>query len=95
MNFTQGQFDFDKPGDDSGYRNWQAELKQQQIAFEKRWGVRLDKPVRLRLQNQLKSIEGTIHLDPTHHPKPGQVHRLLIGRQAFLPNEIESLVLLD
>jgi|GEM_PF-1964678 len=28
MDFNQGSFDFDSPGDDSGDRKWQEELEQ-------------------------------------------------------------------
>ena len=95
MNFDQGQFNFEQYGDESGYQNWVAELDRKKVAFERRWGVRLAQPVRLQLRNFSKPIEGTIYLDPDHHPVPGKPHRLLIGSLRFFPNEIESLSLLN
>lgn len=94
MDFDQGEFNFEQKGDESGYREWMAELDRKKADFERRWGVRLGKQVSLQLRGFAKPVEGTIRLDPAHRPAPGKPHRLVIGSLEFFPGDIESLRLL-
>jgi hypothetical protein len=60
MSFDQGQFDFDAPGSDAGWRRWREELDEKQRAFESRWGVILSKRVRVELRNHEKPLTGVL-----------------------------------
>lgn len=67
MSFDQGKFNFAAGNGDAGYRRWREERR----AFEHRWGVILDRPVRIRLEGHNPSIEGTIRLfSPPRAAKP-------------------------
>lgn len=60
MPFDQGQFDFDAPGSDAGWRRWREELEQAQQAFESRWGVVLGKRVVVCLRDHAKPLVGIL-----------------------------------
>ena len=94
MSFNQGEFDFDQP-DDSGWRLWRERLDARKRAFEERWGVILDQPVRLRLRDHTKSMTGTIHWIEQPKAAPDAPPRFRIRSLEFGADEIESLVKLD
>jgi hypothetical protein len=95
MAFDQGEFNFDAGSGDVGYRRWREQLDEARRAFEHRWGVILDRPVRVRLEGHRGSIEGTIRLvSPPRAAKPQDI-RLRIKTLEFTPAEIESISALD
>lgn len=95
MNFDQGEFDFNAGSGDAGYRRWKEQLDEARRAFEQRWGVILDRPVRVRLEGHKRSIEGTIRLvSPPRAAKPQDI-RLRIKSLEFTPADIESIIALD
>ena len=78
-----------------GYRRWREQLDEARRAFEHRWGVILDRPVRVRLEGHKRSIEGNIRLvSPSRAAKPQDI-RLQIKTLKFTPAEIESITALD
>ena len=62
MTFDQGEFNFDAPGSEQGYRDWQAELDGRKRAFAERWGVILGEPVRVKLTDRDEPLVGVVHL---------------------------------
>jgi hypothetical protein len=94
MNFDQGEFDFDAPGDEAGYRHWCERLDRAKRDFEHRWGVILDRPVRISLDGHARSIEGAIHLVSPPRSDPGADVRLRVGTLTFHPREVEAVVAL-
>lgn len=95
MSFDQGEFNFDAQGGGEGYRRWREQLDEARRAFEKRWGLILDKPVRVSLDGHARSITGVIRLvSPARRADPGKI-RLCVNTLEFHPNEIESITTPD
>lgn len=95
MSFDQGEFNFDASSGEVGYQRWREQLDEARRAFEHRWGVILDRPVRVRLEGHKRSIEGTIRLvSPPRTARPQDI-RLRIKNLEFNPAEIESITALD
>lgn len=88
MNFDQGEFDFDRPGNEAGYERWRERLDQQRRDFEKRWGVPLGHRVHLRLRDHARSVTGRIEVTDLRASPP----RFRIGSIEFTADEIESVV---
>lgn len=94
MSFDQGQFDFDAPGSDAGWRRWREELDEKKRAFESRWGVVLGKQVTVWLKDHAKPLSGMIEwLEPAKagNEKNGAPRFRLRGLE-FGVGEIESIV---
>jgi hypothetical protein len=92
MSFDQGQFDFDAPGSDAGWRRWREELDEKKRAFESRWGVVLGKRVRVWLKNHAKPLCGMLEwLEPAKGGINGPPRFRLRGLE-FGHEEIESIV---
>ncbi len=92
MPFDQGQFDFDAPGSDAGWRRWREELIAQQQAFESRWGVVLGKRVTVFLRNHAKPLSGMLEwIDRTKGGSGGPPRFRMLGLE-FGHEEIESIV---
>lgn len=60
MPFDQGQFNFDAPGSDAGWRRWREELDEKKRAFESRWGVVLGRRVTVCLKDHAKPLGGML-----------------------------------
>jgi hypothetical protein len=92
MSFDQGEFDFQAPGSDAGWRRWREELEEKQRAFEARWGVVLGKPVRVRLRDHAKPLSGM--LEWVHKGRAGEnaPPRFRLRGLEFGHEEIESIV---
>jgi hypothetical protein len=82
-----------------GYEKWQAERQSRRKEFEKTWGIRLGRRVRVQLRNERSTREGVIHLiddlPDQMDPDKRLPLRLRIGDHRFLPNQIESLSVID
>jgi hypothetical protein len=92
MDFNQGSFDFDSPGDDSGYRKWQEELDRMKKEFETRYGIILGSRVRLILRGEDTPLEGIITLCDSKEPKNRSKLHLRMGKREFILAEIESVM---
>ena len=86
-NLNNGEFDFDAPANDSGYRQWQEEIDSQKKAIEHRWGVILGRRVRLQLKGYDKAVEGVIRVENHTRKTP----LLRINDLRFTPAEIDTL----
>lgn len=95
MSFDQGEFNFDSSSGDVGYRRWREQLDEARRAFEHRWGVILDRPVRVRVEGHKRSIEGVIRLVSPARAAKQQDIRLRIETLEFNPAEIESITAFD
>ncbi len=93
MSFDQGQFDFDAPGSDAGWRRWREELDEKKRAFESRWGVVLGKRVTVWLKDHAKPMHGMLEwLEPTRAGKDQGPPRFILRGLEFGHEEIESMV---
>ncbi len=92
MNFDQGQFNFDAEGPEDGFRKWREELDEKKRAFETRWGVILNRRVRVALADFSKPLTGILEwvVDPKKSPNHPPVFRL--KGVEFGVGEIESIV---
>ena len=89
--------------DSSGYDAWRAELDEQRRAFERRWGVKLGRRVRVQLLGEARELEGQLQISPrdvsrkgvetsaAQGARPRALH-LRLGQREFLSTQIESLV---
>jgi hypothetical protein len=92
MPFDQGEFDFDAPGSEDGYRNWQKRLDEQKRAFERKWGIVLGRRVRVTLRNHDRPLEGEIYLvDENISPSTKDI-RLRIKGFEFARSEVAGIV---
>ena len=92
MNFDQGEFNFESPGSDSGWRRWREELDEKRRAFEARWGVVLGKRVTVWLTDHAKPLTGMIEwLEPAKAERNAPPCFKLRGLE-FGVGEIESIV---
>lgn len=92
MDFNQGQFNFDAKGTEDGFRKWREELDAKKRAFETRWGVILNRRVRVSLRDFVKPLTGVLEWveDPKkapHHPPVFKIKGVEFG-----VGEIESIV---
>ena len=92
MTFDQGEFNFDAPGNDAGWRRWREELEEKKREFESRWGVILGKRVSVSLRNHAKPVCGLIEWIEPPNDQRDQPPRFRIRSLEFGPDEIESLV---
>lgn len=92
MSFDQGEFNFDAPGSDAGWRRWREELEEKKRAFESRWGVVLGKRVTVWLADHAKPLTGM--LEWQEPPKGGRnaPPRFKLRGLEFGVGEIESIV---
>jgi hypothetical protein len=95
MSFDEGEFNIDPSLGDVGYRRWREQLDEVRRAFEQRWGVILDRSVRIRLEGPERSIQGVIRLVSSPLAAKPQDIRLRIKTREFTPAEIESITPLD
>jgi len=92
MPFDQGQFNFDAPGSDAGWRRWREELDEKKRAFESRWGVVLGKRVTVSLADHAKPLTGMLEwLEPGKGGGNAPPRFKLRGLE-FGVGEIESIV---
>ena len=78
--------------DEAGYSAWKNEVGEEQIAFEKQWGVTLGKSVRVQFKGLPKPMEGVLRaVEEKGGGRPRRL-RLQMGEQIFLSYQIESLV---
>jgi hypothetical protein len=95
MDFDQGEFNFDAPGNENGYRKWRDELDSKRRAFETRWGVILTRRVTVKLRDFEKPVSGMLRI--LKDPQPG-AHRpplLTIKGIEFTPADVESIVQIE
>lgn len=92
MPFDQGQFDFDTPGSDAGWRRWRQELEAQQRSFELRWGVVLGKRVSVSLINHTKPLCGLLEWIERDGTNPNSPPRFRLRGLEFGHDEIQSIV---
>lgn len=92
MDFNQGQFNFDAQGSDDGFRKWREELDGKKRAFEGRWGVILNRRVRVTLVDFVKPLTGV--LEWVQEPKKGAHHspKFRLNGVEFGVGDIESIV---
>ena len=78
--------------DEAGYSAWKNEVGEEQIAFEKQWGVTLGKSVRVQFKGLPKPMEGVLRaVEEKGGGRPRRL-RLQMGEQIFFSYQIESLV---
>lgn len=92
MTFDQGEFNFEAPGGDAGWRRWREEMEEKKRAFESRWGVVLGKRVTVWLRDHAKPLSGKLEWlqdrsAPAHAPPRFRLRGLEFGVR-----EIESIV---
>lgn len=87
-----GQPDLSDQGNEFGYRAWQEEVIAERVAFEKRWGVKLGKTVRVQFKGLPQPVEGVLRAVEQKHPGSNKKLQLQMGEQIFFSDQIESLV---
>lgn len=92
MPFDQGEFNFDAPGSDAGWRRWREELEEKKREFESRWGVVLGKRVTVSLRHHAKPVSGMIEWIEPPSAQRDHPPRFRLRGLEFGPDEIESLV---
>jgi hypothetical protein len=92
MSFDQGQFDFDAPGSDAGWRRWREELDEKKRAFESRWGVVLGKRVTVWLKDHAKPLSGMLEWLEVAKGGMNGAPRFKLRGLEFGHEEIESIV---
>ena len=92
MAFNQGEFDFDAPASEDGYRNWQKRLDEKKRAFERKWGIVLGRRVRVTLHDHDRPLEGRIYLATEDVPETAEDLLLRIGGFEFARSEISGIV---
>jgi len=93
MSFDQGQFDFDAPGSDAGWRRWREQLDEKKRAFASRWGVVLGKRVTVWLMHHAKPLSGRLEwLEPMKGGGMNAPPRFKLRGLEFGHEEIESIV---
>ena len=100
MDECGNQLDFNFAADDllefhrdlgeEGWSQFHSEQKQAFQALNRRFGIALNEPVRLRLQGQGADLEGKLVLDSLLLPSPSDESiRLRLGTIVFDSSEIE------
>jgi hypothetical protein len=92
MNFDQGQFNFDAKGSEDGFRKWREELDARKKAFETRWGVILDRRVRITLKDYVKPLTGRLEWISNPKAKPDEPPRFRLRGVEFVAADLESIV---
>lgn len=92
MTFDQGEFNFDAPGSDAGWRRWREELEEKKRAFESRWGVVLGKRVTVWLKDHAKPLTGMIEWREPPRSERNAPPRFMLRGLEFGVGEIESIV---
>lgn len=92
MAFDQGRFNFDANGPEDGYRKWREELDAKKRAFENRWGVILQRRVRVTLTGFSKSITGILEWVDETKRGPNQPPVFRMKGLEFTSKDIESIV---
>lgn len=106
MDECGNQLDFNFAADDllefprdlgeEGWFQFHSEQKQAFHALNRRFGIALNQPVRLRLQGQGADLEGKLVLDSLLLPSPSDESiRLRLGTIVFDSSEIEYCERLD
>jgi len=106
MDECGNQLDFNFAADDllefprdlgeEGWFQFHSEQKQAFQALNRRFGITLNQPVRLRLQGQGEDLEGKLVLDSLLLPSPSDESiRLRLGNIVFESSEIEYCERLD
>lgn len=106
MDECGNQLDFNFAADDllefprdlgeEGWFQFHSEQKQAFQALNRRFGIALNRPVRLRLQGQDTDLEGKLVLDSLLLPSPSDESiRLRLGNIVFDSSEIEHCDPLD
>jgi hypothetical protein len=106
MDETDDQLDFNFAADDllefprdlgeEGYFQFHSDQKQAFLAIEKRFGIALNKRVRLRLSGQTEEFEGKLMLESLLLPSPAdETIRLRLGTITFDHTDIEFCQTLD
>jgi len=106
MDECGNQLDFNFAADDllefprdlgeEGWFQFHSEQKQAFQALNRRFGIALNQPVRLRLQGQGADLEGKLVLDSLLLPSPSDESiRLRLGTIVFDSSEIEYCERLD
>ena len=92
MDFNQGQFNFEAKGSEDGFRKWREELDAKKRLFETRWGVILNRRVRVTLTDFVKPLTGV--LEWVNDPKkgPGQPPVFRLRGVEFGVGAIQSIV---
>lgn len=94
--FDQGQFDFNAPGSDIGWRKWREQLDERKRAFEARWGVVLGKTVEVHLRDLAKPLRSRLEWiadnGKTGQGNPRSQPRFRLQGLEFGHEEIESVV---
>ncbi len=80
------------PADESGYEVWKAEQEAAKRDFEKRWGIPLNKRVRVQIKGEPREREGLLRLAAAASPlaSAGKL-KLRLGDHVFTASEIESV----
>lgn len=92
MSFDQGQFNFDTPGSDAGWRRWREELEEKKRAFESRWGVVLGKRVTVWLSDHAKPLTGMLEWQASSKAGRNAPPRFKLRGLEFGVGEIESIL---
>lgn len=92
MSFDQGQFNFDAPGSDAGWRRWLEELDEKKRAFERRWGVVLGKRVTVCLRDHAKPLSGVLEWVTAEKGSHEVSPKFRLRGVEFGVGEIESIV---
>ncbi len=95
MTNEQGEFDFGASGSEEGYRSWRRSLDESRRVFEARWGIVLDRPVRVVLACFEEPVEGIVRLSQAGGANSAGPPKFVIKGIEFSPLDIESLVRLD
>lgn len=92
MDFNQGEFNFEQPGTDAGYRKWQEDLDRRKMEIESRYGIILGSRVRLTLIGEDLPLEGIITLASTKEPKNRSTLPLRLAHREFTLAQIQSVL---
>jgi hypothetical protein len=105
MDKTGNQLDFNFENDDllefprelgeGGYFLFHSEQRQAVRALEEKFGITLNKRVRLRLNGWDEEFEGKLILDTLLPPQYKEILRLRLGKIAFDHTDIEYCQTLD
>lgn len=92
MDFNQGQFNFDAKGSEDGFRKWREELDAKKRAFETRWGVILNRRVRVTLTDFVKPLTGILEWVEDSKKGPHQSPVFRLKGVEFGVGDIKSIV---
>jgi len=94
MSFNQGEFDFNASNSEEGFHKWRRELDGQKLAFERRFGVILGRPVRVTLSSHRMPLEGIIRLTSEQQNKGASAKNLKFRLNGieFSVHDMESIV---